>query len=153
MKPWVSKFAGCDVINFVFYNDQVGKLVERIFDDKRYLVLVINEVAFADALLEILEKKLCLSESLEVVKRVRLDDTGRCGNKPTISLSLGSNLIEVTYAINSLHVSFPISRFVEEAINHLQENPVIYLYGTAERNQEFKRKWQEMLDSLNRATL
>lgn len=160
MRPWINKLAGCDVINFVFYDNRVGRLVERIFDGKRYLTLVINEIAFSDALLAVMEEKLWLSKSLdphyfdrkiEVIKKIKLDSPKGCSNKPTISLPLGGNSpVEISHGVNNLGVSFSASKFVEEVINHIfRENPVISLCDTPERNHEFRIKWEEMLKSLD----
>jgi hypothetical protein len=128
--------------------------MERIFASKRYLTLLVNEIALADAILTVMEEKLWLSKdvdpfySVRVIQKVRLDNKGRGGNKPTISLSLGDNLVEVAYTISSLHISFPVSKFVEEVLNHLEENPVIYLCDNPERQRIFREKWQEMLELL-----
>lgn len=154
MRPWISEFAGCKVINFVILHDRVGKLVEKIFDGKRYLTLVVNEIAFSDAVLTVMKEKLWLSRNLdphyfdpnkETFKKVKLHKAERCAAEPTISLPLGGNLVTISQTVGNLYVSFPVSKFVEEAIRHLEEDPVIALCDTPERQNKFEEKWNEML--------
>lgn len=157
MRPWVGKFAGCEIINFVILHDRVGKLVEIIFDGKRYLTLVVNETAFSDAVLTVMEENLWLSRNLDphyfdahkkIVKNVKLHRMKICAAEPIISLPLGDNLVTISQTIGNLNVSFPVSKFVEEALRHFEENPVISLCDTDERQKKFEEKWQKMLSEL-----
>ena len=159
MRPRIDELAGYKVIKFIIYkhDNRIGKLVERIFDGKRYLTLLVSELAFTDAILAVIDEDLWLSRSLdphyidgkiEIVRKVRLDDKGRRLFIPTISLPFGDHLVEMSYTATSLVVSFPVSKFVEGAIDHLRKNPVFNLADTGEQGEKFKEKWQKMLKSL-----
>ena len=67
MRPWISEFpiGGRQMINFVIHYSHIGKLVERLLNGERNLNLVINEMAFIDAILAVMDKKLWLSKSLD----------------------------------------------------------------------------------------
>ncbi|MDP3710458.1 MAG: hypothetical protein Q8R29_01905 [bacterium] len=159
MRPWVSKLAGCEVINFVIYNDLVGKLVERIFDGRKYLILLINEAFFIDAIAVVIDKNLWLSKSLDthsayldskivIAEKVKLDFSGIQYLKPTISLPMGSHRVEISHGVNSLSVHFPVSQFVEAAFDYLRDNPTFNLADTGKQGEEFQEKWQKMMKSL-----